>query len=73
MSATSHDSLTAAEAAALIGWSPAHLARKRMTGEGPAFLKLARGKQGRVRYRRADVDSWLASHMRTSTSDRGGQ
>jgi hypothetical protein len=42
------------------------LAKKRLTGGGPKFLKIG----GTVRYRRADVDAWLAKceHVSTATS-----
>lgn len=39
----------------------------RLKGTGPAFLKIGR----LVRYRRADLDSWLESRRRQSTSDKG--
>lgn len=39
----------------------------RVIGEGPNFFKIGR----LVRYRRADVDEWLESRVRDSTSDTG--
>jgi hypothetical protein len=43
------------------------LARWRVEGRGPRFFKLG----SRVRYDRADLDTWLESQRRRSTSDRG--
>ena len=39
----------------------------RLTGGGPIYSKIGR----RVVYRVEDLDSWLASNTRKSTSDRG--
>ena len=40
--------------------------KARLTGDGPPFIRLGR----LVRYRRGDVESWLASHASLrSTSD----
>jgi predicted DNA-binding transcriptional regulator AlpA len=39
----------------------------RLTGDGPAFVKIGR----LCRYRRADVDAWLLSRTRRSTADCG--
>jgi len=39
----------------------------RLLGGGPRYVKMGR----LCRYRRADVDAWLESRLRTSTSDRG--
>ena len=45
------------------------LERLRLTGNGPAFAKLTPGPRGSVRYRRADLDAWLASRLVRSTSE----
>jgi len=42
-------------------------AKRRMTGNSPAFIKC--GKL--ILYRRRDVDDWLQKNLRTSTCDRG--
>jgi len=55
------------EVAALLGLSPRTLERYRCTGFGPRYHKLGR----RVLYRSADIDTWIASRLRTSTSDGG--
>ena len=39
----------------------------RLTGEGPAYIKIGRV----VVYDRDDLDAWLASHRRMSTSEQG--
>jgi predicted DNA-binding transcriptional regulator AlpA len=51
-------------AATRTGLSVATLEKKRVYGNGPAFLKLGRS----VRYRVADLDRWLAEHQLQSTS-----
>ena len=53
------------EAATLLGLSVRTLERYRCTGFGPAYRKLGR----RVLYSSADIDTWTASRVRTSTSD----
>ena len=59
------DPLMNVEAAArLCGCSRSFLNRLRVTGGGPAFVKLGR----RVAYEAAELRSWLASRRRTSTS-----
>ncbi len=53
------------EVAAYTGLSESRLAKLRMSGEGPQFLKI--GKT--VLYLRGAIDEWLAQQMRTSTAD----
>ena len=60
--------LTTWQTAALVGLSPRTLERYRTTGEGPRFYKLGWG----VRYAREDIERWLKSCVRRSTSDDGG-
>jgi predicted DNA-binding transcriptional regulator AlpA len=57
------------EAALLLGLSPRTLERYRVTGFGPSFVKAGR----RCLYRPQDVDAWIASRVRTSTSDLGAR
>lgn len=52
------------EAAAYCGSSASTFEKLRLTGGGPRYVKLGR----RVVYDPADLDSWLAAHRRTSTS-----
>ena len=59
--------LTTAEAAARVGLSPRTLERLRVTGGGPKYRKIGRW----VRYTEQDLDEWLESCTRTSTSDDG--
>ena len=57
--------LTSAQAAALVGLSRSSLNKMRVYGSGPIFAKLGRS----VRYRRNDLDSWVAGRLIGSTSD----
>jgi hypothetical protein len=50
----------------LIHRPPSILAKWRLTGEGPPYIKLGR----RVLYDLADVEAWIAAHRRRSTSER---
>jgi excisionase family DNA binding protein len=59
--------MTAQEAAAYLCLSVGRLAKMRLTGDTPKFVKIGAS----VRYRRDDLDDWLAAHVRISTSDRG--
>lgn len=60
--------VSSAAASKITGFSAAHLARLRMTGNGPPFHKTARGKQGHVRYSRADLDAWMTRQRKANTS-----
>ena len=53
-----------ARAAELLGVSPRTLQKWRVTGEGPAFIKLGK----RVGYTRADLDAHVERSRRASTS-----
>ena len=57
------------EAAAYCKLSPSTLEKLRVSGCGPAFLKPRR----RVVYRLSDIDNWLNSSRRGSTSHIEGQ
>ena len=50
-----------------VGLSVSTLNKRRVFGGGPVFLKLGR----RVVYDLADLDAWLATKRRRSTSDAG--
>ena len=52
-----------------VGLSVSTLNKLRVFGGGPVFLKLGR----RVAYDLADLDAWLATKRRRSTSDAGGE
>lgn len=57
--------LNTIEAAAHVHLSKPTLERLRLTGDGPPYAKLGKA----VRYRKADLDAWLASHLIHSTSE----
>jgi predicted DNA-binding transcriptional regulator AlpA len=52
------------EAAAILAISVRTLERLRVTGSGPRFVKISHG----VCYRTSDIETWLASRTRASTS-----
>jgi len=63
-------SLLAVKAASQrVGLSVSTLNKLRVFGGGPVYLKLGR----RVAYDVADLDAWLFSKRRTSTSDDGAR
>jgi hypothetical protein len=51
-----------------LGVSSHTLAKKRMTGDGPRFIKFG----GAVRYDLKDLQDFVARSVRHSTSDQGG-
>lgn len=57
--------LTTREAAAYCRLGKPTLERFRIKGDGPTYLKLG----GAVRYRRCDLDAWLAARLTRSTSE----
>ncbi len=59
--------LSSAEVAVLLAIQPQTLRKFRHTGRGPAYVRLG-GPCGRVAYRRADVEAWIASRTFTSTA-----
>ena len=59
------------EAAKLIGLSVHWLRRKRWSGGGIPYCKITEGPGGAVRYRQEDVEAFIASRVRKSTSDTG--
>lgn len=61
--------LSTREEAKKLGISHRTLEGLRLKGGGPPFVKLGRS----VRYDETDVDMWLASRRRRSTSDPGGE
>jgi predicted DNA-binding transcriptional regulator AlpA len=52
------------EAAQFLGVSPSFLAKRRVSGDGPQFVKYG-GK--RVVYLRLDLEAWRNAQRRTST------
>jgi excisionase family DNA binding protein len=57
--------LTTKEAAVYVRLGKPTLERFRISGEGPRYCKLG----GAVRYRKADLDTWLESRLTNSTSE----
>lgn len=57
-----HDTATAAT---YTGLARQTLAKFRVYGGGPRFVKLGR----KVLYRQADLDAWIEANARTSTSE----
>jgi predicted DNA-binding transcriptional regulator AlpA len=57
--------LTASEAARVLGLAPSTLAKLRLSGNGPLYCKLGR----RVVYRRDDLVAWLESRVARNTTD----
>lgn len=55
------------EAAVYVRLGKPTLERFRITGDGPAYVKLGSA----VRYRKSDLDAWLVSRVMRSTSDGG--
>ena len=55
------------EAAAYVKSTPSTLAKKRLRGDGPTYTKFGR----LVLYAKQDLDQYLASRRRLSTSDPG--
>lgn len=64
-----NDLMNTREAASYLRLGKPTIERFRITGEGPAYLKLG----GAVRYRRCDLDAWLESCLIQSTAERGAQ
>jgi predicted DNA-binding transcriptional regulator AlpA len=58
--------LTAKDAADRLRLSPSWLAKARMRGDGPPFVKLGRS----VRYRESALANWIRTRTRYSTSER---
>ena len=52
-------------AAAFLSLTTQRLAKMRLQGDGPIFCKVGRS----ILYRRPDLEEWLASHSRQSTSE----
>lgn len=63
------DHLSVNEAARKLGLSVSWLNKARITGGGPAYLKLGR----RVFYSIGDLEAWVAAHRRRNTSTYAAQ
>ncbi len=60
--------LTEKEAAKVLGFSVRTLQGWRCRGGGPQFVRISHSC---IRYRREDLDGWIESRLRYSTSDDG--
>jgi predicted DNA-binding transcriptional regulator AlpA len=58
--------LRTADAARRLGVSSSFLEKARVNGSGPSYVKIGRA----VAYRDVDIDAWVASLVRQSTSAR---
>lgn len=58
--------LRSSEAAEYLGLAPATLAKMRMRGDGPPFVKVGHRL---VAYREADLISWTEGRVRRSTGE----
>lgn len=61
--------LDTAGAAEYLRLSCPTLERYRLSGSGPVFAKLSPGPRGVVRYRRTDLDAWVASRLVRSANE----
>lgn len=66
---TSQTLLTTSEAARTLGIQAQTLRLWRVSGKGPAYVRLGSGKFARACYRREDLERWIADRTFTSTSD----
>jgi len=65
--------LNPVKAARHMNLSVGTLARMRGQGTGPAFIKLGRGKNARVVYRLADIETWMDAHRYQNTGEYGAK
>lgn len=65
MSPDTESLLSTEEAARRLGVSSSTLAKARLTGAGPRFVKIGAS----VRYRACDLDAFAADRVRSSTSE----
>jgi excisionase family DNA binding protein len=62
--------MTPKEAAAYLRSSPSTLAKRRLAGgNSPPFTRIGAA----IRYRKSDLDAWMAASVRRSTSDTSAQ
>jgi predicted DNA-binding transcriptional regulator AlpA len=59
---TTKELLSTKEVASLTGFSESYFEKARIYGYGPKFLRVrSSGKTGKILYRRAAVEAWLAA------------
>ena len=56
------------QASRYLGLSTSFLAKKRLTGDGPRFIRLSARAIG---YQQSDLDDWLKQKLCSSTSEYG--
>lgn len=61
--------ICAEDAAHLLNISTSTLAKMRLSGSSPRYVKLGR----RVAYRRADLEAWIEAQSFNSTAEYGGK
>ena len=60
--------ITALQAAQRLGVCPQTLARWRMAGTSPRYVRLSSGRRGRVMYDPESLARWIEEHSATSTT-----
>lgn len=60
---------TPSETAAFLRVTVGTLANWRVSGRGPAYVKLGDGRTARIGYYESVVRAWADAHQRSSTSD----
>lgn len=63
--AAGHPLLTPKQAAKYLGFSEGWMAKMRMRGGGPKYIRLGR----KCRYTRTDLDAWIHAHRVSHTSE----
>jgi predicted DNA-binding transcriptional regulator AlpA len=69
MQSTQNQIWTPKKAAEWLGLSESTLAKQRLSGSGPVYIKLG---ARRVGYRETDLEEWVQSNRCRSTSDYAG-
>lgn len=69
MQHTQNQIWTPKQAAAWLGLSQSTMAKQRLSGSGPVYIKLG---SRRVGYREADLEEWVQSNRCRSTSEYTG-
>lgn len=61
--------LTPQQTADRLGLKVRSLEGIRRRGDGPKFIKIAGGRSGRIFYPEREVEAWIASRLRQSTTE----
>lgn len=61
--------LTTSEAAKVLGVQAQTMRAWRLSGRGPAYVRLGAGKFARACYTREEIDRWIAARTFTSTAN----